>query len=466
MANTGAFSDVLAQRYASAAMVEIWSPEGKVVAERRLWVAVLEAQIDLGIDVSQTVLEAYRAVIEQVDLASIRQRETVTRHDVKARIEEFCALAGYEQIHKAMTSRDVTENIEQVQIRDSLLLVRNKLVALVCALGMRAEEYADLVMVGRTHNVAAQAITLGKRLSNFGTEALASLDRLEDLISRYRMRGLKGPVGTEQDMLDLFDGDATKTQELERLISSSLGFADVLNSVGQVYPRSLDYDVTSALVQVSSAAANLATSIRLMTGHGLVSEGFRHGQVGSSAMPGKRNARTCERICGLATVVQGYADMVGALVGDQWNEGDVSCSVVRRVALPGAFLALDGQLEAALVVLSELQVYRDEIAAELQVNLPVLSATRVLLAAVAKGVGREQAHKFVSEHVHKGERFFAAVVSDVRLQLSKQDIEDIRNKPLALTGAASNQARTFASKATQLAAKYPETAHYLPDFIL
>ncbi len=466
MVSANPFPDVLADRYASAAMVHVWSPEGKVIAERHLWVAVLKTQQELGVDVPAGVVEAYQAVQDQVDLESIRQRELVTRHDVKARIEEFCALAGYEHIHKAMTSRDLTENIEQLQIRRSLVLVRSKLLALICALGKRAEQYADLVMVGRTHNVAAQATTFGKRMANLGTEAIAGLQRVEDVLSRYQFRGIKGPVGTQQDILDLLDGDSSKAHVLENRVAAELGFTEVLNSVGQVYPRSLDYEVTSALVQASSAPANLAKAIRLMAGQGLVSEGFQAGQVGSSAMPGKRNTRTCERICGLAAVLHGYCQMVSSLLGDQWNEGDVSCSVVRRVALPGAFLALDGQLEAALVVLNELQVFEDDIAAELQENMAALSATRVLLAAVARGVGRERAHSIVAEHVPKGKGFFAAVAVDSRLALCGSDMQQIRADPVMLTGAAVAQAQAFARQAGKLAAENPESVHYLPESIL
>lgn len=466
MADKDLIPDVLADRYASAAMAAIWSPEGKVKAERRLWVAVLEAQRDLGIEVPGGVVDAYRSAIDQVDLASIRERERVTRHDVKARIEEFCALAGHEHIHKGMTSRDLTENIEQLQVRDSLRLVRDKLVAAVCALGRQADTHAELVMVGRSHNVPAQATTLGKRFANYGEEALAALDRLEDLLGRYRLRGLKGPVGTQQDQLDLFLSDAGKVSALEQRLAEHIGFSAAMDSVGQVYPRSLDYDVVSALVQASSAPANMARTIRLMAGHGLVCEGIQAGQVGSSAMPGKRNARTSERICGLSAVVQGYADMVSSLVGDQWNEGDVSCSVVRRVALPGAFLAFDGQLESALVVLNELAVFEDAIAAELAANLPTLTATRVLMASVAAGAGREEAHRIISEHVPKADGFFSAVVDDERLPLASVDVDQIRSQPLALTGSAADQAREFAHRARGLAQRHPDAAHYQPESIL
>jgi adenylosuccinate lyase len=458
--------DVLADRYAGAAMVGIWSPEGKVKAERRLWVAVLEAQKALGIEVPDEVVEAYRDAIDEVNLDSIRERERITRHDVKARIEEFCALAGHEHIHKGMTSRDLTENIEQLQIRQSLELVRDKLVAVVCALGRQADAYAKLVMVGRSHNVPAQATTLGKRFANYGEEALAALGRIEDLLDRYQLRGLKGPVGTQQDQLDLFLGDPDQVVTLEQSVAASLGFADTMASVGQVYPRSLDYDAVSALVQASSAPANLARTIRLMAGQGLISEGFQAGQVGSSAMPGKRNARTSERICGLSAVVQGYADMVSSLVGDQWNEGDVSCSVVRRVALPGAFLALDGQLEAVLVVLNELAVFGDAITAELAANLPTLTATRVLMASVAAGAGREEAHRIISEHVSKGDGFFSAIAEDQRLPIESVDVDRIKSQPLALTGAAADQARAFAAQAQELAARNSSASSYQPESIL
>ena len=458
--------DVLADRYASAAMAAIWSPEGKVKAERRLWVAVLEAQQDLGIEVPDGAVEAYRGVIDQVDLDSIRDRERVNRHDVKARIEEFCSLAGYEHIHKGMTSRDLTENIEQVQIRDSLLLVRDKLVAMVCGLGRQADAHAEMVMVGRSHNVPAQATTLGKRFANYGAEALAALERIEDLLARYRLRGLKGPVGTQQDQFDLFDGDADRVAALEQRVAEHLQFGTVIDSVGQVYPRSLDYDVVSALVQASSAPANLARTIRLMAGHGLISEGFQAGQVGSSAMPGKRNARNSERICGLSVVVQGYADMVSSLVGDQWNEGDVSCSVVRRVALPGAFFAIDGQLETALIVLQELTVFDDAIAAELTANLPALTATRVLMAAVAGGAGREEAHRIIAEHVPKEDDFFSAVAGDERLPISSANVAQIESQLLALTGAAALQARSFAARTRELADQFPAVFRYQPESIL
>ena len=276
--------DVLALRYASEPMVELWSPERKVRLERELWVAVMAAQRDLGVDIPAEAIDDYRAVIDRVDLDSIEARERVNRHDVKARVEEFSALAGHEHAHMGMTSRDLTENVEQLQIRRALELVRDRMVTALARLAERAAEHATLVMAGRTHNVAAQATTLGKRFANAGEELLQAYHRVEDLLARYPLRGIKGPVGTQQDQLDLLGGDP-----LGRPAGAGRagppGVRAVLTNVGQVYPRSLDFDVVAALAQATSGPASLATSIRLMAGHELVTEGFAPGQVGSRPCP-------------------------------------------------------------------------------------------------------------------------------------------------------------------------------------
>ena len=242
--------DILASRYASPEMAQLWSPEHKVVLERRLWLAVLRAQRDLGVEVPDGVVEAYERVVHTVDLGSIAARERVTRHDVKARIEEFDALAGHEHVHKGLTSRDLTENVEQLQVREGLLLLRDRSVAALARLARLALEHEHLVLAGRTHNVAAQATTLGKRFASAADELLVAYERLDELVDRYPLRGVKGPVGTAQDQLDLHGGDDAARAELEQRVAAHLGFAHVLTSVGQVYPRSLDLDVVAALVQL------------------------------------------------------------------------------------------------------------------------------------------------------------------------------------------------------------------------
>lgn len=472
-----AIGNVLANRYASAQLRDIWAPANKVIAERRLWIAVMRAQRELGVDIPDGVVEDYEAVVDQVDLDSIAARERVTRHDVKARIEEFCALAGHEHIHKGMTSRDLTENVEQLQIRQSLEVVRGRMIAAIARLGELAAQHRALVMTGRSHNVAAQATTLGKRFASTADEMLVALGRVDDLLERYPLRGIKGPVGTSQDQLDLLDGDASKLAELERRVAHHVGFSRVLTSVGQVYPRSLDLDVVSALVQAVAGPGSLATTIRLMAGIELVTEGFQPGQVGSSAMPHKMNTRSCERVNGLAVVLRGHLSMVGELSGDQWNEGDVSCSVVRRVALPDAFFACDGLFETFLTVLDEFGAFPAVVQRELDRYLPFLTTTKVLMAAVRNGVGRETAHEVIKEHAvtvalemrEKGadrNDLFDRLAADDRLGLSAEDLAALVADPLSFTGAAVSQVDDVVAQIERLVAANPEAAAYRPGAIL
>ncbi|GGV29267.1 adenylosuccinate lyase [Kitasatospora herbaricolor] len=471
--------NVLASRYASATLAQLWSPEHKVVLERHLWLAVLKAQQDLGVEVPANAVADYERVLDQVDLDSIAARERVTRHDVKARIEEFSDLAGHEQIHKGMTSRDLTENVEQLQIHQSLQHVRDRTVAVLVRLGRLAAQYSELVMAGRSHNVAAQATTLGKRFATVADELLVAFNRLEELIARYPLRGIKGPVGTAQDMLDLLGGGSegtAKLAELEQRVAGHLGFDHVLTSVGQVYPRSLDFEVLSALVQLSAAPSSLAKTIRLMAGHELVTEGFKEGQVGSSAMPHKMNTRSCERVNGLAVILRGYASMTAELGGDQWNEGDVSCSVVRRVALPDAFFAFDGLLETFLTVLDEFGAFPAVIEAELDRYLPFLATTKVLMGAVRAGVGRETGHEVIKEHavasalaMRAGAReneLLDRLAADERMPLGRAELDALLADRISFTGAAGAQVAEVVRRIEAVAAAHPEAAKYAPGDIL
>jgi adenylosuccinate lyase len=469
--------NVLAQRYASAELVALWSPEQKVRTERRLWLAVLRAQRDLGVPVPDGALAAYESVLDRVDLASIVARERVTRHDVKARIEEFCALAGHQLIHQGMTSRDLTENVEQLQVRDSLRLIRDRSIAVLARLARLAVEHTGTVLVARTHNVPAQATTLGKRFASAAQELLIGYERLADLLARYPLRGIKGPVGTAADQLDLLGGDRGKLAELERRVASHLGFDRVLSSVGQVYPRSLDLDVVAALAQLAAAPSSLATTLRLMAGHELATEGFRAGQVGSSAMPHKMNTRSSERVTGLAVVLRGYLSMVAELAGDQWNEGDVACSVVRRVALPDAFFALDGQLRTFLTVLDDFGAYPAVISRELDRYLPFLATTRVLTAAVRRGVGRELAHQVIREHAvavalamrDKGSPdndLLDRLAADGRLGLTRAEIDALLADRSGFIGATGDQVAAVVGTVAELIADHPDAAGYHPGPML
>ena len=467
--------DVLASRYASSQMSDIWSQANKIILERKLWVAVMKAQQELGLNIPAANIADYEKVIEKVDLESIRKREEKTRHDVKARIEEFNALAGHEDIHKGLTSRDLTENIEQLQIKESLKLIHDKTVATLSQLAKLATQYSDLAITGRSHNVAAQSTTLGKRFASAAEETLHAYSKLNSLISTYPLRGIKGPVGTSQDVLDLFDNDEKKVQKLEQIVAKHLGFENVFTSVGQIYPRSIDFDVISTLFLISAGPSSLATSIRLMAGHDLLTEGFKEGQVGSSAMPHKMNTRSCERVNGLNVVLRGYMNMTSELSGTQWNEGDVSCSVVRRVALPGSFFALDGLLETILTVLQEFGVFKGAIKAEFEKYLPFLATTKILMAAVKKGVGREVAHEAIKKHAiasalnmreGKPQDLISRLASEKVLNLTEAELNSLLTKPLSFVGLAQQQVSDIAEKVAVIVKKYPQAASYTPSPIL
>ena len=464
---------VLANRYASAEMRKVFAPEEKIIAERKLWIAVAKAQAKLGHVIADSVIADYEKVISKVDLASIDAREKITRHDVKARIEEFNALAGHEAIHAGMTSRDLTENIEALQVRNGLSIVHNKTVALLAALAAKAALYSDQPIAGRSHNVPAQITTLGKRFASAAEELLFAYERLVSLQDRYPMRGIKGPVGTAQDSIDLL-GSTEAHQKLESAIAAELGFNRVLDSTGQVYPRSLDYDVVTTLVQIAASPSSLATSIRLMAGAELVTEGFRAGQVGSSAMPHKMNTRSCERVNGLTVILRGYASMVAELAGNQWNEGDVSCSVVRRVALPDAFYAIDGLLETMLTVLNEFGAFPAVIAAELERYLPFLATTKILMASVKAGVGREVAHEVIKEHAvaaalgmreGKSNNFLDAISQDNRIPFDRAAIDALIGNPLEFTGDARQQVTRVVSRIEAITSAHPAAAQYKPGSI-
>ena len=455
-------------------MVKIWNAENKIILERKLWLAVLQAQKDLGQQIPDGVIEDYKKVLDHVDLDSIHDRERIVKHDVKARIEEFCSLAGHEHIHKGMTSRDLTENVEQLQIRQALELICCQAAAALRLLSENATTYSETAVAGRTHNVAAQVTTLGKRFASAAEEMLHAFTNIEQIVANYPLRGIKGPVGTQQDLVDLLGG-SEQVELLEEKVRDHLGFTHTFDSVGQVYPRSLDFNVVSGLVQLSSAPANLAKTLRLMAGHDLVTEGFQEGQVGSSAMPHKMNMRSCERISGLSHVLQGYLTMVTSLVGDQWNEGDVSCSVVRRVALPDAFLAIDGLLQTFLSVLEDFGAYPKVLERELNHYLPFLSTTRILTAVTQAGMGREEAHEAIKAHAvsaaldlrnnNEGENtLLQRIADDPEIPLSFDELKSaIATSDI---GRTDQQIEAVNQVIQQVIERHPESKSYNPQTII
>jgi adenylosuccinate lyase len=432
--------NVLATRYATKEMVALFDPVNKIINERKFWIGILKLQQKAGLPITDSEIKAYEKVIDKVDLESIDRREIKTRHDVKARIEEFNALAGVEKIHIGLTSRDLTENIELIQIKAGLELIEYRVLQTLFLLSEKISEYEKTYMVGRSHNVAAQVTTLGKRFATCAEELLFAHSALKELIARLPFRGIKGPVGTSQDALDVMGEDFAN---LEKSIAEEFGFENTWVSVGQIYPRSVDFEVVSKLLQIASAPSSMAMTIRLMAGSGLVSEGFKAGQVGSSAMPHKMNSRSSERINGMMVLLRGYNTMAADLAGDQWNEGDVSCSVVRRVVIPDSFYVLDGLLHTFMTILQEFGAFEDKIKAELDEQLPLLATTKLLMECVKAGVGREVAHEMIKKHstTSKPGDIFIALANEKNFPLSVVDLNLLIQDPSIFSGLAVEQSQ-------------------------
>jgi adenylosuccinate lyase len=472
--------NILSQRYATKKMNDIFSELGKTRLEREFWLSVLKAQRDLGLDIPYEAVQAYEEAVDKIDLGLIEEIERRTKHDVKAKIEAFCqAAGGFEYVHLGLTSRDLTDNVEQLQIKRAMRLVFGKYVSVLRHLLEKAELYRGIELTARTHHQAAQSTLLGRRFSMWAEELLVHLLEFEVFIGEYPLRGVKGAVGTQFDMVALL-GSKEKVFELERRIAEQLGFKNILSSTGQVYPRSLDYKLLLHLSALSSACENYAKTMRLMAGYELVTEGFRKGQVGSSVMPHKMNTRSTERICAFSELLKMYADGGSRLSGDQWEEGDVSCSALRRVLIPDAFYASDGLLETTLTVLNQMGAYPAMISKEVDRYLPFLATTEILGMAVQHGMGREQAHSLIKKHAVAEALKMREEGSDVNklmerlseesgfkdTSITRQMLLDLLKDKSHFLGNAEAQIDAVIKKSEPTLGKYSKEAAYEPGDIL
>ncbi|NCZ58060.1 MAG: adenylosuccinate lyase [Actinobacteria bacterium] len=367
--------NVLATRYATKEMVAIFDPINKIINERKFWITILKLQQKAGLPITDSDIKAYEKVIEKVDLDSIDKREIKTRHDVKARIEEFNSIAGVEKIHIGLTSRDLTENIELIQIKAGLELIEYRVLQTLFLLGEKISKYEKTYMVGRSHNVAAQVTTLGKRFASCAEELLFAHTSLKELIARLPLRGIKGPVGTSQDAVDAIGKDFAN---LEKSIAKEFGFENTWTSVGQIYPRSVDFEVVSKLLQIA------------------------------------------------------------------WNEGDVSCSVVRRVVIPDSFYVLDGLLHTFMTILQEFGTFEEKIKTELNEQLPLLATSKILMECVKAGMGREAAHQLIKKHstLATESNFFTALAGEKDFPLNINQLNALIENPAVFAGLATDQSRT------------------------
>ena len=396
------YENPLTQRYASAAMSSLWSAQRRHGTWRQLWVALADAQRELGLPVTDEQVRQLKAHVDNIDFVAAGEYERRLRHDVMAHVHAYgdvCPSAR-KIIHWGATSAFVTDNTDLILLRDALQMVRNRLVAVVHRLGRFATAHRDLACLGFTHLQPAQPTTVGKRATLWSYDLVLDLEEIQRRIDRLLARSTKGTTGTQASFLQLFDGDHEKVRRLEQLVAEKIGFPGTYAVTGQTYPRKVDAQVLDALSGVAQSAHKASTDLRLLASRKEIEEPFESTQVGSSAMAYKRNPMRCERMCALSRFAISLQSSAANTTATQWMERTLDDSANRRLVIPQAFLAIDAVLILYQNVASDLVVYPQVIARNLEAELPFMVTERILMDAVAAGGDRQQLHEKIRDHSH------------------------------------------------------------------
>jgi len=415
--NRDAYISPLATRSASAKMLEIFSPQRKFSTWRRLWLALAEAQRELGLKISATAIRQMRSHLDDIDFAKADAYERRFRHDVMAHVHAFAdaAPAARGIIHLGATSCYVTDNTDLILMREGLELLCRYLGNIVDRLGKFARKYRRLPTLGATHYQPAQLTTVGKRACLWCYDFVEDLRELEYRLDRLPFRGLKGTTGTQASFLALFDGDEAKVRRLENLVCKKMGFRQCVPVTGQTYSRKLDAQIISALGSLAGSVHKFCNDMRLLAGVKELEEPFESGQIGSSAMAYKRNPMRCERMTGLARFVISLVGSALQTHAEQWLERTLDDSSNRRLVIPEAFLACDGMLNLALNVVSNLVVNEKVIASRIRRELPFMATEEILMAAVKAGGDRQELHERIR-------RYSQAAAEQVKLLGRENDL--------------------------------------------
>ncbi|MFA7238411.1 MAG: adenylosuccinate lyase [Phycisphaeraceae bacterium] len=399
------YESPLASRNASPAMQQIWSPQRKFSTWRRLWLALAESEQQLGLNITDVQLAELRAHLDDIDFDKADAYEKQLRHDVMAHIHTLgdAAPAARPIIHLGATSQFVVCNTELLQIRDALHLIADKLAAAIDALATFAQNFRGVPTLGFTHYQPAQPTTVGKRATLWAQDFAMALGEIEHRLDTLNFRGVKGTTGTQASFVELFHADPRKIEELDRLVTERMNWpADKRFAVtGQTYPRLLDGMIAGSLATAAAAAAKFATDLRLLANRKELEEPFEESQIGSSAMPYKRNPMRCERICGLARFVIGQTTIPFTTAAEQWMERTLDDSSCRRLTLPEPFLALDGLLDIVINVSRGIVVYEKTVAANLARELPFMASENIMMAAVQRGGDRQHIHELIRQHAQQ-----------------------------------------------------------------
>jgi adenylosuccinate lyase len=402
------YDNPLIGRYASREMSELWGPQRKFSTWRRLWLALAEAQQELGLAAGDGItprirteqLAELRSHLDDIDLGRAAELEKKLRHDVMAHIHTYgerCPGAR-DILHLGATSCDITDNADLLLIRSALAMIRDRLVDAVRALANFAKKWRDLPTLGFTHFQPAQLTTVGKRASLWCYDFFLDLTETENLLATLPFRGIKGTTGTQASFLALFLGDHNKVRQLDELVAKKMGFTYILPVTGQTYSRKIDSHVLDLLSGICQSGHKFATDIRLLQHRQEVEEPFEAEQVGSSAMPYKRNPMRCERLCGIARFVMSLSADTAQNAALQWLERTLDDSANRRLVIPQAFLGVDSVLRLALNVSSGLVVNKEVIKRNVDLALPYMATENILMAEVAQGGDRQLLHESIRKH--------------------------------------------------------------------
>jgi len=394
------YQNPLIERYASAAMSGLWSPQRKFSTWRRCWVALAKAENELGLRVSRQQVELLARHVDDIDFDAAKQYERKLRHDVMAHVHAYgdaCPEAR-DIIHWGATSCFVTDNTDLLLIRDALRLVRDRLVRVIDRLANFAVEYRDLPTLAYTHMQPAQPTTVGRRACLWAYDLVLDLEEIEHRLSGLRARSTMGTTGTQASFLELFEGDHDKVRRLTQLVAEKLGFDATLAVTGQTYPRKIDAQVLDALSGVAQSAHKAAGDLRLLQANKEIEEPFEKHQIGSSAMAYKRNPMRSERICALSRFVMSLQGSAAQTTATQWMERTLDDSANRRLTLPQGFLAVDAILLLYNNVADGLVVYPRVIAKRLAAELPFMATETILMAAVTRGGDRQELHERIRQH--------------------------------------------------------------------
>jgi len=422
---TSEYASSLTERVATKDMARIWGAQKKFSTWRRCWIALAEAEQELGLDISDAQLDEMRAHVDDIDFAKAQAYERQTRHDVMAHIHAYAEVAPLAKpiIHLGATSCYVGDNTDLILMRESLELLLTKAVNVLARLKDFALKYKDLATLGYTHYQPAQAVTVGKRACLWAQDLLFDVQDLEDLLERLRCRGVKGTTGTQASFMALFDNDSDKVRALDALVAKKLGFAASYPVTGQTYPRKVDTQVLRALAGIGESIHKWATDMRLLQNLKEIEEPFEKTQVGSSAMAYKRNPMRCERACALGRFLMVSPLHSGFTTATQWFERTLDDSAIRRISLPEAFLAADGALNLYLNVMENPAVYPKVIEKRLWAELPFMATENIIMAGVKRGGDRQELHEAIRTHSH-------AAAAQVKMEGKDNDLlERLANDP-------------------------------------